>query len=311
MRSNLLHKTGMQKKDHSEILKIFKKRTKGIWYSFLGCCVYAIAFFPVNDLLFQFPEEEAFLYFAIGGVVVSLIQSAFYQHYIRTYKDSLTQTFLAKYLPGFSYLPNAGTKIQDYKDSLFYPEKEKEYQTFDFINHKHQGYKYYLSQVRSFRGDKSRIFAGLFASIELKIKIPAHTIILPEIYQATMGKVIATSFPGNGQFKGRVTKFDDSFFEKSYAVYSDDQPTSKVFINTKLMHFLTQHKKSNKREFFLSFKKNHLYIAIPFQTEMFHPTVLGLNKSAIKTLNELSDCFQIIHEMIEFIYLEDSKLKVA
>ena len=71
-----------------------------------------------------------------------------------------------------------------------------------------------------------------------------------------------------------IIKLEDPVFEREFMVIGEDQVESRYVLSTSLMQRMMDYKTKLSKKTSFSFVDNRLYVAIPYNRDMFEPRVL-------------------------------------
>jgi ABC-type long-subunit fatty acid transport system fused permease/ATPase subunit len=100
-----------------------------------------------------------------------------------------------------------------------------------------------------------------------------------------------------------VVKLEDPEFAKYFTVYSEDQVNARYILSTNLMRQLVNFKKKVRKNFYISFVEDMIYIAIEYPDGLFEP---NLYRSMLRfaPLREYFEAIQLILGLVEELNLD-------
>ncbi|WP_281492150.1 DUF3137 domain-containing protein [Desulfosarcina cetonica] len=116
------------------------------------------------------------------------------------------------------------------------------------------------------------MFNGLLFVADFNKAFKGTTIVLPDTAQklfGDMGQALQSLNVQNGQ----LIKLEDPAFEKLFVVYGQDQVEARYILSTSLMRRMVEFQNRAQKEMRLSFSASKLYVAIPFEKELFEPKI--------------------------------------
>ncbi|BBO84188.1 hypothetical protein DSCO28_47540 [Desulfosarcina ovata subsp. sediminis] len=116
------------------------------------------------------------------------------------------------------------------------------------------------------------IFSGLFFVADFNKAFKGTTIVLPDTAQRLFGDMGQALQSLNVQ-NGELIKLEDPAFEKLFVVYGQDQVEARYILSTSLMRRMVDFQNRAQKEMRLSFSASKLYVAIPFEKELFEPKI--------------------------------------
>ncbi len=154
---------------------------------------------------------------------------------------------------------------------------------------------------RRTRTDVYPIFSGLFFAADFNKSFNTTTIVLPDKLEKRLGGLGQALQKLNVQ-KGELIKLEDPEFERLFVVYGQDQVEARYILSTSLMQRITAYQTRAQKDIRLSFSGNKLYMAIPFDRELFEPALKEslLDFSRIK---EYHDDMKLVIDIVEALNL--------
>ncbi len=133
------------------------------------------------------------------------------------------------------------------------------------------------------------IFDGLFFVGDFNKHFTGRTVVLPDTAERIFGH-IGTLFQSWNAKRDDLIKLEDPEFEKLFAVYGTDQIQSRYILSTSLMKRITDFKNKTKRNIYLSFVDNKIFIAISCNKDLFEPNVF-------RTLKDFSSIQEYFNDL--------------
>ena len=116
------------------------------------------------------------------------------------------------------------------------------------------------------------IFRGLFFVADFNKSFKGTTLVLPDTAQRLFGD-LGQALQGFNVQNGQLVKMEDPEFEKLFVVYGQDQVEARYILSTSLMRRIVDFRNRANQEMRFSFSASKLYVAIPFQRELFEPKI--------------------------------------
>jgi Protein of unknown function (DUF3137) len=107
---------------------------------------------------------------------------------------------------------------------------------------------------------------------------------------------LSSKFPSFNQ-RGQIIRLEDPKFSKYFTVYSNDQIEARYVLSTSLMERLVRFRKKANRQVYISFVESMIYIAIPYQEDLFEPKLF----STMLNFNPIRDYFENLQLMIGIV----------
>ena len=147
------------------------------------------------------------------------------------------------------------------------------------------------------------IFNGLFFVADFNKSFKGTTIVLPDTAQKLFGE-LGQAFQAMNVKNGQLIKLEDPDFEKLFVVYGQDQTEARYILSTSLMSRLVEFQNRTLKKMRISFSASKLYIAIPFEKELFEPKIMEslLNISHVQ---EYYDDMKLLIDIVEELNLNN------
>ncbi|BBO76634.1 hypothetical protein DSCW_40510 [Desulfosarcina widdelii] len=145
------------------------------------------------------------------------------------------------------------------------------------------------------------IFNGLLFIADFNKSFKGTTIVLPDTAQRLFGDIGQALQRLNVQ-NGQLVKMEDPEFEKLFVVYGQDQVEARYILSTSLIRRIVDFRNRANQEMRLSFSASKLFVAIPFQRELFEPKIREslLNISHIQ---EYYDDLKLVVDIVDDLNL--------
>ncbi|MCC5636528.1 DUF3137 domain-containing protein [Nostoc sp. CHAB 5844] len=150
-------------------------------------------------------------------------------------------------------------------------------------------YRHFQEEVLNNEVSRNTIFKGLFFQAEFNKKINGKTIVLPNL--------VNTNINALSNRKEKSIKLEDPEFAKFFTVYGDDQVEARYVLSTNLMTKLVQFRKKARKNIYVSFVKNMIYIAIEYPDDIFEPKLF----KTILSFAPMREYFENIHLMLDIV----------
>jgi hypothetical protein len=136
---------------------------------------------------------------------------------------------------------------------------------------------------------KSILFQGLFFEAKFAKHFVSRTFVMPNDFQGRMAPLHS--------WRGELIKLEDPEFERMFRVYGDSQLESRYILSTNLMSRLGEFNQKAGRKVYLSFVEGFLYIAIPYDRNLFEPRLFN----SMMSFTPLKEYFQDLQLMIGIV----------
>lgn len=261
--------------------------------------VQAIAIFVALNLAFLFVHGlfgfnlylMAWLIFIFLSAIFTFFfwHIKYYRDYHKGFKDKIIPRILAFVDQRLRYNQTGMVPKEAFMNSHLFADKPGEYSGDDLVSGTLGETAVQFSEVHAKRVDIVRksssssspnrtkktvtpIFRGLFFVADFNKAFKGTTIVLPDTAQRLFGDMGQALQRLNVQ-NGQLVKMEDPAFEKLFVVYGQDQVEARYILSTSLMRRITDFRNRANQEMRLSFSASKLYVAIPFQRELFEPKI--------------------------------------
>jgi len=229
-------------------------------------------------------------------LVLSLLPLlAWYAKYFKGFKDGFKETIISKIVafvhPDLIYDKGGVVPECEFAASHLFAESADRYQGDDLVrgligDTAIQCSEIWVQKIETIR-DHSKpagashrtrkksypVFNGLFFVADFNKTFNGVTVVLPDKAQKLLGDM-GQALQALNVHNGELIKLEDPEFEKMFVVYGQDQVEARYILSTSLMQRITAFQKKHQRPMRLSFAGNKLYVAIPFDRELFEPSLM-------------------------------------
>lgn len=129
------------------------------------------------------------------------------------------------------------------------------------------------------------IFRGLFFVAKFPKNFKSRAFILPQVLKHQVTTI--------ENWRGELVNLEDREFSRYFRVYSYDQIEARYILSTSLMARLVNFRKQVKANIYISFIEGHIFIAIPYQKNLFEPYLFKSMLSFVP----LKEYFEILQFM--------------
>ncbi len=141
---------------------------------------------------------------------------------------------------------------------------------------------------------ESILFQGLFFEAKFAKSFNSRTFVMPNNFKQKLEPL--------NRWRGELIKLEDPEFERRFRVYGDSQIESRYILSTNLMNRLVEFNKKAKRKVYLSFVDGYVYLAIPYNYNLFEPK-LWKNMTSFTPLKEYFQDLQLMIGTVEDLNL--------
>lgn len=221
------------------------------------------------------------------------------KHYTRSFKPVVIGKIVGFVSNKLNYEPGGFVSIGEFADSgLFQTQAEEHYKGDDLVWGQLGDVQIKFSEVEALSPKfwvkicaPRPSFKGLFFIGEFNKSLGGRVFVLPDISEKVLGRM-GQKIQEQNILRGQLVKLEDLEFEGKFVVYGTDQIEARYVLSTSLMRRILDFQKKCERKIMLSFAGSKVYVAIPFNRDLFEPRLF-------RTLLD----FELIAE-----YFEDLKL---
>ena len=228
-------------------------------------------------------SENDFFPLALGGIGFFWAKKMMSKDYTHEFKDSIIHPLIKQIDSSLQYSKTLCISQGSFVDSCIFKKGIDRYSGNDLVKGEIEGVKLKFSDVHAqyeSRDSKGRsswhtIFQGLFVMAEFNKDFTGRTIILPDKAEKSFGKLIGSWLQSKNMNRADLVKMDNSEFEKHFVVYGTDQIEARYILTHAMMDRLLAYKKRIKVPLNISFHKNHIYLALEYNKDLFEPTIFS------------------------------------
>jgi hypothetical protein len=122
-------------------------------------------------------------------------------------------------------------------------------------------------------------------------------VILPDRVEKRFGKLWGSRIQSWNKKRGKLIKLENPEFEKYFVVYGEDQIESRYILSPDLMERIVSFRKKIKKNIYLSFVNNKVFIAI--STQNLFAARIFLNLLQFKTIEKYYSSLRIGIDLVE------------
>ncbi|MBD2498273.1 DUF3137 domain-containing protein [Nostoc sp. FACHB-280] len=150
-------------------------------------------------------------------------------------------------------------------------------------------YRHFEEEILRNEVSRRTVFKGLFFQANFNKKISGKTIVLPNFANTNLNAL-------NNRNEQQI-KLEDLEFSKFFTVYGDDQVEARYILSPNLMTKLVQFRKRAKKNIYVSFVQNMIYIAIEYADDIFEPKLF----KKMLSLTPMREYFETINLMLDIV----------
>ena len=244
-----------------------------------------------------------------------------YTKYFKSYKEGFKGTIIPKIVAfidqGLRYDKAGMVTKEEFMASHLFNDKPGDYHGDDLVAGSLGKTAIRFSEIHAKRVDIIRknsssssqrtqkkytpIFNGLFFVADFNKSFKSTTVVLPDTAQKLFGE-LGQALQRMNVKNGQLIKLEDPEFEKLFVVYGQDQVEARYILSTSLMHRIVEFQKRARKKMRISFSASKLYMAIPFERELFEPKIMEslLNISQVQAYY---DDLKLVIDIVEDLNL--------
>lgn len=119
-----------------------------------------------------------------------------------------------------------------------------------------------------------KVFRGLFFVGDFNKHFSGKTVVVSDVAEKMFGG-FGKMLQSMNFSRGKLIKLEDPEFEKMFVVYGDDQIEARYILSMSLMERIVNFRKSTGKEIQLSFVGSKVYVAIPYDKNLFEPKMFS------------------------------------
>jgi len=282
-------------------------RRKVIVFSLAGILAIILAFIFL-------PKNWYYLFLSIFGISLSIwvLLSKKADNYKNYFKTIVLKNFFKQVDNSILYEGLKMMAASNFKKSGFLHGGYTYYYGNDYFYSKIDNISFDFSDIyiKFGTGRYSQvIFDGKFFIIDIKRKIDAEIIILPNVLQKKMGQLGKTMQRNTWNGLDKQTCNNEEF-NKEYIIYSNTPEKISETLSPRLQSLMLDLKSKHKHSFYLSFREGLMFLGISNKTNNLKADI---NKSLLKpdTYKQYYDYFNSNFELIKKIVtvVEQEKVK--
>jgi hypothetical protein len=262
-------------------LDVLEEQRKTILKKFYFAVMIVVPVFgllALNTIRYS-PNLGIFLLIA-GILVLTFIYHFLIRDYRRLFKNAVIEKIVKFIDEGLTYSKFGKVSQSLFKMSGIFQKNIDKYSGDDHVSgtigktRVEFSELYTAYETRSSKGGKQEhtIFKGLFFMADFNKHFKGNTVVLPDTAEKLLGHV-GTLFQSMNKMRGDLIKLEDPEFEKLFAVYGNDQIEARYILSTSLMKRIVDFQEKTGKRIYLSFVGSKVFVAIPYQKDLFEPRV--------------------------------------
>lgn len=219
------------------------------------------------------------LFFALipAAIVAIWICNCIVNGYRAKFKGNIIQKLVTFIQSELVYAPQEGIARETFKRSELFKHRIDRYNAEDQVHGKlgatHMGFSEVHAEYKT-RSNKQThwhtLFRGLFFVADFNKHFQGKTVILPDTAERLFGR-LGKKLQSWNVSRDQLVKLEDPDFEREFVVYGSNQIEARYILSTSLMARIMEFKQKTTKRIHLSFVGSHVFVAIPYQKNLFEP----------------------------------------
>lgn len=234
-------------------------------------CVFIFWYFAF--FFIKSPYNFACIVFVI--FTAAIINNIMTFRYTKNFKTDIIGK-IAKFInQALCYSPLDGISQDEFEKSRIFLNNPNEYYSKDLVSGVIDNNNIRFSFVDATYKDtdnSNTTFFGLYFISDFNKTFQGNTVVLPDIAENLFGK-FGQALQAINISRYELIRLEDPEFEKYFKVCSDNQITSRYILSTSLMKKIVDFKNKTGKKIYLSFVDSHIYIVIPYTSNLFEPKI--------------------------------------
>jgi hypothetical protein len=212
-----------------------------------------------------------------AAILSSLICNWIVKGYRSQFKGDIIQKLVTFLHPELVYSAHEGITRETFTRSELFKHRIDRYRSEDQVHGTLGATRVGFSEVHAeykTRSNKQNhwhtLFRGLFIVADFNKHFRGKTVILPDTAERFLGR-LGQKLQSWNISRDQLVKLEDPEFEREFVVYGTDQIEARYILSTRLMERILQFKRKSAKRIHLSFVGSHVFIAVPYQKNLFEP----------------------------------------
>lgn len=215
----------------------------------------------------------------LGGVILAIVFKVIGKSYVSDFKTSVIHQIIHFIDPNLSYHPTDYIPQSTFDASKIFTTKPNRYKGDDLVTGRIDKTDLVFSELDAKHesgSGKNRtvvtVFKGLFFIADFNKHFHGNTVVVPDTAERLFGR-LGKKLQSLNFARGQLVKLEDPEFERSFAVYADDQIEARYILSTSLMARIMEFKRTSGKSIHLSFIGSNINVAIPYTRSLFEPRI--------------------------------------
>ncbi len=224
----------------------------------------------------------SFFEFIVAGYIIlgSIIYRFLVHDYTHEFKHSVIKPLIHAIDNSLDYSPSLHISQHLFEHSNLFSKPDR-VRGNDYVKGMIDGIRIEFSDIHAEKKTQNSkgkdnwvtLFQGLYIVAEFNKNFSSQTVVLPDSAQSTFGNLIGHWLQSNNGARDELVKMDNPKFEEEFVVYSGDQIEARYILSHSLMEKLLSFRNKSDHPIHVSFKANHIYMAISYNKDLFEPSI--------------------------------------
>jgi hypothetical protein len=273
-------------------------------YGFMGLVLFAIIILWISK---NFGLTHIFSILTLIGslALANLIYRSMTKEYAVDFKTKIIAPLIKAIDPHLEYNPDFMISQHLFERSKLFTQSIDRYSGNDYVKGSIDGVPLEFSDIHAENRTKNQkgknewrtLFRGLFLVAEFNKHFKSTTIVLPDLAEKTFGNLIGGWLQSMNTVRDPVIQLDDPEFEKKFVVYGNDPIEARYILTHSMMKRIVDFQKKITHPLFVSFRHNHIHVAIATGKDLFEPAIF----TSLLDYKQAMEYIHILHSTIGLV----------
>jgi len=231
-------------------------------------------------LIVRMAPVHVVMFAVVGGIVLfTFVASILSRGYVREFKIRIIGRIVKFLDENLNYVPHGCIPKSKFVASEIFKTRPNRYKGDDLVTGNLGGTQIEFSELHaeyeSGSGkNRSRrtVFKGLFFIADFNKNFTCHVVVLPDTAEKLFGG-FGKLLQSWNLARDQLIKLEDPRFERSFAVYGNDQIQARYILSTSLMERIINFREKTGRRIYLSFVGSKVFVAVTYTKRLFEPKI--------------------------------------
>ena len=262
----------------------YKRKSKVFFLIAGGVCVLLLLTGLATEMLFPFVIGTVFAG-VIATIAFSFTIGKGKTRYVNKFKSVVIPRVLELISPDLQFDPHQGINEGTFRHSELFSTGPDRYSTEDLVRGTYDKTQITLAEIdaeerrtRTSNGKRETYYVTIFRGLLLIADFHKHfhgrTFVFPDTAENLFGRLGRGLQKLGGRSGTRLIQLEDPEFEKSFAIYSNDEVECRYILSTAMMRrLLDMRNRFGEKDIRVAFKDSCVWIAIPFSKQFLEPRI--------------------------------------